>query len=103
MDKRPNVYWQKRFIVLQERLLALGEATLPAIRQAYDTAIQNIQQEIDAFFVRFAGENKISYQEAKKILTSEERKRFQMDVKQYVRHGRQAGLSKGMDETSGEY
>lgn len=94
MNKRPNVYWQKRFAMLQERLLALGEAALPAIRQAYDAAIQNIQQEIDTFFVRFAGENGISYQEAKKILTSEERKRFQMDVKKYVRRGRQAGVSK---------
>jgi hypothetical protein len=53
---------------LNENLMQKADALLPDIQKAYETAAENIQQQIEAFYQRYAGQEGISLAEAKRLL-----------------------------------
>lgn len=87
---RDAKYWAER--ALNE--LLMGERSVleyeDALLQAYTIALREIKKDIDAFFTRYAKENKISYAEARKRLTTPELKEFQAMVNSWLREA-QAG------------
>lgn len=81
-------YWVERMLLLEEALQEQGEEYLDSLRGEYDLAIMRIQEEIDAFYLRFAKNNQVSLSEARKLLTAGELKEFRWTVDDYIRRGR---------------
>ena len=81
---RDAKYWAER--ALNE--LLMGERSVleyeDALLQAYTIALREIKKDIDAFFTRYAVQNKISYAEARKRLTTPELKEFQALVNRWL-------------------
>ena len=81
-------YWAER--ALNEMLM--GERSVleyeDALLQAYMIALREIKKDIDAFFTRYARQHKISYDEARKRLTSPELKEFQALVDKWLKEAR---------------
>ena len=81
---RDAKYWAER--ALNEMLM--GERSVleyeDALLQAYTIALREIKKDIDAFFTRYAKQNKISYAEARKRLSSPELKEFQALVDKWL-------------------
>lgn len=86
--KSNEEYWKERFTLLNEQLLEQGEQYNKKLAQEYDKASNNIQKEIEVFYARFAVNNLITFVEAKRIMNSDERKIFQMELKEYIEKGR---------------
>ena len=81
-------YWAER--ALNE--LLMGERSVleyeDALLQAYTIALREIKKDIDAFFTRYARQHKISYEEARKRLTTPELKEFQALIDRWLAEAR---------------
>jgi SPP1 gp7 family putative phage head morphogenesis protein len=82
-------YWAGRMELLNENLMQKADAVLPDIQKAYETAAENIQQQIEAFYQRYAGQEGISLAEAKRLLAPKERQRFGMTIEGYIKAAEQ--------------
>lgn len=85
-------YWQKRFEMLEDARNKTAMQTVRSVTPAFDKAQAQIEKEIDAWYARFAKNNEISLQEAKKLLNTKELKEFRWDVEEYIKYGRQNAL-----------
>ena len=85
-------YWQKRFRAVEEMNNKRAKETVQSITPAFDKAQAQIEKEINAWYARFARNNQISLQEAKKLLTTRELKEFRWDVQEYIKYGRQNAI-----------
>ncbi len=86
-------YWNERAVILSESLLKRGDDFNLALGSAYELAKSRIRKEIDAFYNRFAVDNKVTYAQAKKLLTSDERRGFVMDVQDYIERAKKTPYS----------
>ncbi len=87
-----NEDWNKRFVLLNEMLLQKGDDYLKQTQLSYATVMSRIEKDINNFYMRFAQENNITLQQAKQLLTNEERQAFQMELKDEIKYGQQNGL-----------
>ena len=85
-------YWQKRFQAVEEMNNKSAKETVRSVTPAFDKAQAQIEKEINAWYTRFAKNNEISLQEAKKLLNTRELKEFRWDVQEYIKYGRQNAL-----------
>lgn len=85
-------YWDERFLLLNEMLLQQGEEYAQNAARAYMLAMLEIEKDINHFYARFANENSMTYQQAKQLLTSEQRQAFQMEINDYIAYGQQNNL-----------
>lgn len=85
-------YWLERLQGLHNALMDKGDKYNIKAARAYQKAVYNIQQEINEFYQRFADNNGITYANAKKLLTSDERKALQMTLDEYIEKGREMGV-----------
>ena len=85
-------YWQKRFQAVEAMQNKTAQETVQAVTPAFDQAQAQIEKEINAWYGRFAKNNQISLQEAKKLLNTKELKEFRWDVEEYIKYGRQNAL-----------
>lgn len=81
-------YWKKRFELLQEKQLEKGIDFYHELEKQYTLAAQAVEKEIISWYNRYATENKVSYTEAKRLLSSRELEGFRWSVEEYVKHGR---------------
>lgn len=93
VKKKNSEYWKKRFGVLEDASNAYGQEAFREIEPAFDVAQRQIQAAIEAWYGRFAKNNQITMQEAKKLLTAAELKEFRWDVKEYIKYGRENDLN----------
>ena len=100
-------YWIDRQLKTQDMLMKKGEDLHVEMIKTINSAIEEYDKQINAFYGRFAVGNEMSYAEAKKILTTSERKKFQMSLDEYVRKARTLALSdewmKELDNASTVY
>lgn len=87
-----SMYWQKRFGLLEDARNKTAKKTVQSVTPAFDQAQAQIEKEINAWYARFAKNNQISLQEAKKLLNSKELKEFRWDVEEYIKWGRQNAI-----------
>ncbi len=87
-----NDYWEERFLLLNEMLLQQGEEYVQNAARAYMLAMLEIEKDINNFYARFANENSMTYQQAKQVLTTQERQAFQMELEEYIAYGQQNNL-----------
>lgn len=85
-------YWQKRFQAVEAMQNKTATKTVQAVTPAFDQAQAQIEKEINAWYARFAKNNQIDLQEAKKLLNTKELKEFRWDVEEYIKYGRQNAL-----------
>lgn len=81
-------YWKGRFEYLEGQKAKRGAEYFNNLESQYDIAIRDVERDISAWYSRFATENEISFQEAKRLLNSRELAAFRMDVKEYIEKGR---------------
>lgn len=86
-------YWKIRFGVLEEASNKYGLETYMQIEPAFDSAQRDIQKEIEAWYGRYARNNGITMQEARKQLSTKELKEFRWDVNEYIKRGRENALN----------
>lgn len=100
-------YWQKRFELLEEKRNQTAKQTIRSVTPAFDKAQAQIEKEINAWYGRFAKNNEISLQEAKRLLNTKELKEFKWDVDEYIKYGRQNALDqkwlKELENASARY
>lgn len=77
-------YWEEREIA--ERLnIIKDEAKLnKKIDKLYKDIFKSIEKDIFYFFQKYAKDNKLTYKEATKYLTSNEFSKWRMDLKEYI-------------------
>lgn len=86
-------YWEERFKQLEEQSNRTGNETLMRIEPSFDEARNAIQKEIEAWYGRYAINNGITMQEAKKQLTTRELNEFRWDVNEYIKYGKENALN----------
>ena len=86
-------YWQDR----AEQNIVAGERSVldyeNQLRYIYVEALQSIRKEIEAFYNRYARENKISYLDAKRALNTKEFKSFRDALEIWMKKAEELGLS----------
>ncbi len=78
------VNWKKRFAELEEERNEAAEQKVKALSKEYDEAIKTVEREIGAFYLRYAKDGKITFAEAKQILTSGELKSFRTTLTKLI-------------------
>ncbi len=86
-------YWGKRFILLKEILLDKSDKYKIQLNKEYEKAIKEAEDSIYLFYQRFSVNNNITFNDAKKILNSKERERFQLTLEDYIKKGKENGIS----------
>jgi SPP1 gp7 family putative phage head morphogenesis protein len=93
MGKRSSAYWKKRFLEIEKASNAYGLDTFRQIEPAFDKAQKEIQNQIESWYGRYAKNNNVTMQEAKRQLSTTELKEFRWDVKEYIKYGRENDLN----------
>lgn len=86
-------YWAKRFTELEKKQHQNSVEFYNQVKEEFDKAQAQIQKELDVFFSRFAENNNISLNEAKKILNDKELKEFKWTVEEYIQKGRENAVN----------
>lgn len=93
MAKRSSAYWKKRFLEIEKASNAYGVDAFRQIEPSFDSAQRQIQREIESWYARYAKNNNISMQEARRQLSTKELKEFRWDVNEYIKYGRENALN----------
>ena len=91
--KKSSKYWKNRFLQIEEASNRYGQETFRQIEPAFDKAQRQIQAKIDSWYNRLAKNNKVTIEEAKKMLTTKELKEFRWDVEEYIKYGRENAIN----------
>ena len=87
MQKKSGEYWKDRFVDIEKASNAYGLDAYRKIEPAFDSAQRMIQREIEGWYYRFAKNNKVTIEEAKRQLSTRELKEFRWDVNEYIKYG----------------
>jgi SPP1 gp7 family putative phage head morphogenesis protein len=102
-----SAYWQKRFEILETASNNYGQDCFMQIEPAFEQAQRQIEKEINAWYGRFAHNNKITIEEAKRLLNTKELKEFKWDVQEYIKYGHENDLNqlwmKELENASAKY
>lgn len=82
-------YWQKRYDQIEQAAHDKSVAYYSALDKKYGRAQAEIDKEINAWYQRFAVNNKIDYTEARRLLNSDELDEFRWSVEDYIKAGEQ--------------
>lgn len=104
---RTGDYWKSRFELIEQAGHRKGVECYAEIEQQYREAQKSVEQQIAAWYQRFAKNNEISMTEARKLLSERELKEFKWDVKDYIRYGEENALNgqwvKQLENASARY
>lgn len=89
VKKRSREYWAERFAYLEDVQHKKSKAHKYKVERQYMRAMRDIEKQISNWYMRFAVNNNISYDEAKLLLNSKELKELQWDVKEYIKYGKE--------------
>lgn len=93
MAKKNSDYWKGRFEQLEEASHKKAEAVYASIENSYIQAQREIESKINNWYVRFANNNQITINEAKKLLNSQELKELKWDIQEYIKYGKENRLN----------
>lgn len=104
----PNsAYWKKRFELLEQSQNQLGVQCYANIEKQYRQAQKQIEGQLSAWYQRFASNNGVTIQEARKMLTAKELAEFKWDVNQYIQYGQENAINgvwvKQLENASARY
>lgn len=100
-------YWKKRFELLEQSQNQLGVQCYADIERQYRQAQKQIEGQLSAWYQRFAKNNGVTIQEARKMLTSKELEEFKWDINQYIQYGQENAINgmwvKQLENASARY
>lgn len=94
MAKTRN-YWRERFEQLEDAQYNKGATYYKDLEKAYIQTNNAIEADILKWYNRFAVNNEISLDEAKRLLKSDELKEFQWTVEEYIKYGEKNAINQG--------
>ncbi len=86
-------YWKERFRQMEEAQNQKGQECLTEIEGQYRRALKELESQISVWYGRFAANNSVTLQEARRMLTSKELQELKWDVEDYIRYGQKNALS----------
>lgn len=86
---KPKEYWKKRFEQLETASNSYAREIFHQIEPAFNRALREIESQIQTWYARIAINNKVSIQEARKLLSANELKEFKWDVNEYIKYGKE--------------
>lgn len=86
-------YWRSRMGQVMSSELDNADRVCADIRKVYREAAKSLQDDIRAWYSKFAKDNQISYSAAKKRLQAGELEEFRWTVEEYIRRGQENGIS----------
>lgn len=86
-------YWAERFEQLTEAELRKADDLSAEMVKEYRQTAQDLNDDIQCWYARFAAENKMSLAEARRVLTGRELAEFRWTVDEYIKYAKKADLS----------
>ncbi|HFL3543736.1 TPA: minor capsid protein [Clostridioides difficile] len=86
-------YWIKTFNQLEEDVHNKGDTFNKELEKQYDIVLYNILREINNWYIKFAKDNKISMQEAEKLLNLRELAELKLSLEEYIKYGEENVIS----------
>ena len=93
MVKKSNEYWQNRFTALEEAQNQKSNKYYAGLKKQYKKAASEVQKDIETWYSRFAINNEITMQEARKLLSKDELEEFHWNVMEYIAKGRENAIN----------
>lgn len=93
MANKNSEYWQQRFGQLENASHQEAMTVYSRIEESFYQAQREIENKINSWYVRFANNNEMTINEAKKLLNSNELKEFKWDVQEYIKYGHENELN----------
>jgi len=90
---RSREYWEERFADLEEAQSERGAEYFAELEKQYKRASASVQRDIERWYARFADNNEISIQEARKLLSGNDLEEFRWNVMDYIEKGRTLNIS----------
>lgn len=107
MAKKNKEYWQGRFEQLEKASHQDAIVTYSNIEKSFYEAQREIENKINSWYTRFANNNEITIQDAKRLLNSQELKEFKWDVQDYIKYGHENEMNeqwmKELENASARY
>lgn len=107
MAKKNKEYWQGRFEQLEKTSHQDAMVTYSNIEKSFYEAQREIENKINSWYVRFANNNQMTIEDAKRLLNSQELKEFKWDVQDYIKYGHENELDerwmKELENASAKY
>lgn len=86
-------YWEKRFEQLEDAQDKKAAAYYAELEKQYRKAANDVQREIEAWYARFADNNELTLQGARKLLNRDELEEFKWSVLDYIEKGKTLNYS----------
>ena len=86
-------YWAERFEQLTEAELRKADDLSAEMVKEYRQTAQDLNDDIQRWYARFAAENKMSLAEARRVLNTRELAEFRWTVDEYIKYAKKADLS----------
>ena len=102
-----NNYWNDRFLAVNDKAVMSGMQFYKNAERMFKEAENRIQADMAIWYNRLAVNNKVSYQDAIKLLRKDELKEFHWKVEEYIKHGQESNMSqewkKELENASAKY
>lgn len=92
MKVRNSKYWEERFLFLKKRLLEKGDDYEKELIRQYKEAEKHMVSQVESYFERFEKSGHFTREEATRILTTEERRKYQMTLMEYIQKGEENAI-----------
>ncbi|QBK26735.1 minor capsid protein [Ureibacillus thermophilus] len=86
-------YWRKRFELLEDAQTRKAESYYRDLEKAYIQTMRAIEADILKWYNRFAKNNEITLEEAKRLLKSDELREFRWTVEEYIKYGQKNAIN----------
>lgn len=86
-------YWKDRFERIEQSMNNQGTNTYYQLEKAFYQAEKALQMDIDKWVLRVAKNNKVTMNEARKMLNAKELAEFKWDVQDYIKYGQENALN----------
>lgn len=88
-----SAYWQERFKLLEQSQNQRGMQCYADIEKQYRQAQKQLEGQIAAWYQRFASNNGVTIQEARKMLNAKELAELKWDIQDYIRYGKENAIN----------
>lgn len=94
MANKPQTYWQKRFVIYEQRANLQSQSHIKSLEKEYRAAKKAVEKELKVFYSRLAANNDLpDGVAAKKLLDQNELADFKMTLAQYTQLAKENGIT----------
>ncbi len=90
---KSSAYWRRRFELIEQSQHQKGAACYANIERQYRQAQRELEGQIDVWYQRFADNNNVTMQEARRMLTARELEELKWDVRDYIKYGEENAIN----------